>query len=391
MAFLTERDRQYRTPEDICAHLGDEYDKFNGAIVPPIYQSTLFVQPTDINGVTQTAHSYTRASNPTVEIAERKIAALEGGDGALCFSSGMAAISSAILHFCKSNCHVIIVTSSYGGTQSLIKGYLHDKFGITHTVVRGDSTEEIESAIKPETTLIVLESPSSMVYRLQDLEAVAVIAKKHGIGTVIDGTYGTPLHQHPLQYGIDIVCHTASKYLAGHSDLVAGAIVANREIIQSIQNNERVLLGGSMDANQASLLIRGMRTMPARLKQHGENAMKVAAFLENHPKVAKVYYPGSATFEQPELFRKYLSGTNGLMSIVLKGGVEAHKKLINSLHYFQNGCSWGGFESLCILINHKEADQAFGLPASLIRMHIGLENADTLIADLAQALDNLPE
>ena len=254
----------------------------------------------------------------------------------------------------------------------------------------GDDPEEIRRAIRPETTLIYLESPTSVVYRLQDLEAIASIAKEHGIGTVIDNTYATPLHQQPLKYGIDIVCQTASKYLGGHSDLIAGAVIARKEIIQSIQGNERVLLGGCMDAQQAALLIRGIRTLPIRVRQHGENAAKVAAFLENHPKVEQVFYPGSATYQQPELFQKYLTGTNGLMSIVLKGGQESHLKLINSLHYFQNGCSWGGFESLCILINHTAEDQeCFALPASLIRMHIGLENPDTLIADLSQALEKI--
>ena len=385
MALLTEQDRKYTTPEDICAHLGDEYGKFCGAIVPPIFQNSLFVHPTEINGVTSDDYSYTRSSNPTIDIAERKIAALEGADGALCFSSGMGAISSAIMHFVSAGCHVVLVATVYGNTMQMISSYL-EKFGVTHTLVDGDSVEEIEAAIRPETKLIYLESPSSLIFKMQDLEAIAAIAKARGIGTVIDNTYATPLHQQPLKHGIDITCHTASKYMGGHSDIVAGALAARKEIIESIQSKERHLFGNNMDPHQAWLLIRGLRTLPLRLKQHGENAAKVAAFLENHPKVQKVFYPGSATYEQPELFEKYLSGTNGLMSFVPNGSEEEVRKFARSLHFFQNGCSWGGFESLCLYIG----GDGERLPKNLVRIHVGLEEPSTLIADLNDALAKLP-
>ena len=252
---------------------------------------------------------------------------------------------------------------------------------MTYTFVDGRDISEIRDAIRPETTLIYLESPSSFVFRMQDLEAVAALAKEHGIGTVIDNTYATPLHQNPLRHGIDIVCHTATKYLGGHSDILGGAVVANREIISSIQGKERVLLGANMDPHQAWLLIRGMRTLPLRLKQHGENAMKVAAFLEGHPAVETVYYPGSETYGQKELFAKYLTGTNGLLSFVVKGEAENAHKVLNTLHHFQNGCSWGGFESLAIFIG--------GDSGRLIRAHVGLEDVQTLIADLDQALNRI--
>ena len=391
MAFLTEQDKQYVTPEDICAHVGDEYGKFMGAIVPPIFQNSLFVKPTDVNGVTQTEYAYTRVSNPTIDIAERKIAALEGGDGALCFSSGMGAISSAIMHFVSANCHVVLVATSYGCTLNFIKNYLHNKFGVTYTLVHGNSVEEIEQAIQPNTKLIYLESPSSLVFHMQDLEKIAALAKPRGIGTVIDNTYATPLHQQPLKHGIDISCHTASKYMGGHSDIVAGALIANREIIQSISSNERELLGNNMDPHQAWLLIRGLRTLPVRLKHHGESARKVAEFLENHPKVEKVFYPGSKTYDQPELYNKYLTGGNGLMSFVPKGTTEQVQAFVRSLHYFQNGCSWGGFESLAGTAGIDDDARAFGQHENLVRIHVGLEDVDTLIADLEQGLSKLPD
>ena len=391
MAFLTEQDRKYTTPEDICAHVGDDYANFNGAIVPPIYQNSLFVQPTEVNGVESSDYIYTRVANPTIDVAERKIAALEGADGALCFSSGMGAISSAILHFVKANCHIVLVGTAYGPTMTFIRRYLSQKFGVTHTLVVGSDVCEIEQAIRPETTLIYLESPSSAVFMMQDLRAVADIARERGIGTCIDNSYATPLHQQPLKHGIDIVVHTASKYLGGHSDIVAGALAARQEIVESIQHNERELLGSIMDPHQAWLLIRGIRTMPVRLKQHEINARKVAEFLENHPRIKRLYYPGSRTYAQPELFEKYLSGGNGLMSFTTYGSDEQVAKFINRLHCFQRGVSWGGFESLVTPIAWSPETERYGIPKNLVRIHVGLENPDTLIADLEQALSRLPE
>jgi len=207
MALLTDADRKYTNPLDICTHLGDEYGKFSGAIVPPIFQNSLFVRPTEINGVAPSDYVYTRSSNPTIEIAERKIAALEGADGAVCFSSGMAAISAAMLYFIRANCHVILAASSYGGALGLVRSYFPEKFQVEFTLVSGDSVAEIEAAIRPNTSLIYLESPSSCLFRMVDLEAVTEIAKARGIGTVIDNTYATPLHQQPLKHGVDIVCN----------------------------------------------------------------------------------------------------------------------------------------------------------------------------------------
>ena len=391
MAFLTEKDRMYKTPEDICAHVGDDYAKFHGAIVPPIYQNSLFVQPTEVNGVSGSEFVYTRVSNPTTEIAERKIAALEGADGALCFSSGMAAITSAILHFTRAGSHIVLVGTAYGPAMRFIRDYLSERFGVTHTLVVGNDLAEIEAAIGDKTTLIYLESPSSGVFMMQDIEAVAAMAKARGIGTVIDNTYATPLHQQPLRYGIDISVHTASKYLGGHSDIIAGALAARREIIESIQGKERELLGSVMDPHQAWLLIRGIRTMPVRLKQHGESARKVAAFLEKHPKVVRVFYPGSETYAQKALFDKYLSGTNGLISFVPAGSGEEVAAFMGKLHLFQRGVSWGGFESLVTPIGWSEEAERYGVPRNLVRIHVGLEDVNSLIADLDAALATLPE
>ncbi len=394
MAASQMQDKKYLTKEDICTHVGDEYAEYMGAIVPPIFQNSLFVRPTPDNGVDNHGHLYTRDSNPTIEIAERKIAALEGAEAAACFPSGMGAISSAILYFIQKDSHVVLVQTAYGPTRRFITEYLTKKFGITYTLVHGSDVSEIQAAIQDNTALIYLESPSSFVFHVQDLEAISAIAKAHGIGTVIDNSYATPLHQNPLAHGIDIVCHTASKYLGGHSDIVAGALAAKAEIVESIVGNERELIGACMDPHQAWLLIRGMRTLPVRLKQHEENALAVARYLESHPKVERVYYPALESHPEHELFTRYNSGACGLLSFVPKGGVKETYDIINACRLFQYGCSWGGFESLIIDAGvglSEEESRDFGVPQNLIRLHVGLEHKDSLIADLEQALSVIPD
>ena len=392
MANLKPQDLQYKTKSDIVTHVGDEYAEFMGAIVPPIFQNSLFLKPTPYNGIPEdNEFVYTRVNNPTIDIAERKIAALECAEAAACFSSGMGAISAAIMHFVKKDCHIIAPHTIYGPTRTFITKYLAEKFGVTHTFVHGSDLEEINAAIRPETTLIYLESPSSLVLYMQDIEEIAKIAKEHGIGTAIDNTYATPLHQNPYTYGIDLVCHTASKYMGGHSDIVAGVVAGSKEMIEQIAHEERELLGSCMDPHQAWLLIRGLRTMPVRVKAHGESGLKVAKWLEQQPCVKQVFYPGLDSHPQKELVDKYLKGgLNGLIGFVYDGTAEQAREFMYSLKMFQYGVSWGGFESLVapgsVGLTDEEA-AAIGMPANVIRIHVGLEDVDTLIADLAQAFE----
>ena len=392
MANLKPQDLQYKTKSDIVTHVGDEYAEFMGAIVPPIFQNSLFLKPTPYNGIPEgNEFVYTRVNNPTIDIAERKIAALECAEAAACFSSGMGAISAAIMHFVKKDCHIIAPHTIYGPTRTFITKYLAEKFGVTHTFVHGSDLEEIKAAIRPETTLIYLESPSSLVLYMQDIEEIAKIAKEHGIGTAIDNTYATPLHQNPYTYGIDLVCHTASKYMGGHSDIVAGVVAGSKEMIAQIAHEERELLGSCMDPHQAWLLIRGLRTMPVRVKAHGESGLKVAKWLEQHPCVKEVFYPGLDSHPQKELVDKYLKGgLNGLIGFVYDGSAEQAREFMYSLKMFQYGVSWGGFESLVapgsVGLTDEEA-AAIGMPANVVRIHVGLEDVDTLIADLEQAFE----
>lgn len=390
MAALKPQDAHYQNVEDICTHLGDEYAQYMGAIIPPIFQNSLFVRSTPENGIPDSGFVYTRVSNPTIELPERKIAAMEGAEAAACFSSGMGAISAAIMHFIRKDCHVILPRTIYGPTRVFLTEYLAERFGVTHTFVHGSDVKEIEDAVRPETALIYLESPSSMLFQMQDIEEIAKIAKAHGIHTIIDNTYATPLHQNPLSYGIDLVCHTASKYMGGHSDIVAGVIAGAKTDIDSICHHERELFGACMDPHQAWLLTRGLRTMPIRLRQHGESGMKVARYLEQHPCVKQVFYPGLDSHPQRDLVKKYLRGTNGLISFIYDGTAEQATAFIYALKVFQFGCSWGGFESLVVPssvgMSEEDADKV-GLSPNIIRIHVGLENVETLIADLDQAFE----
>ncbi len=388
MALITNSDKQWQTPDDICAHVGDDYAQHHGAIVPPIYQNSLFVQD-GANG----PYTYSREANPTVEVAERKIAALEGAQGALCFASGMAAISSAILHFVRAGSHLVMVGTAYGPTRRFAAVYLKERLGVETTFVNGSCPQEIFDAVRENTRLIYLESPSSLVFHMQDLDAVSAFAHSRGIGTVIDNTYATPLHQQPLLHGIDISCHTASKYMGGHSDIVAGALAASAEIVESIRKNERELFGACMDPHQAWLLARGLRTLPVRLKRHGESGKKVAAYLESRAEVVRVNYPGSATYPQKELFARYLTGTNGLLSFQLRATPEQVRRFVASLRVFQRGVSWGGFESLAwpVSLDATPGPERPGAAPDGVRLHVGLEEPSTLIADLEQAFASLRE
>lgn len=371
------------TKEDILAHLGDEYDRFLGAVVPPIYQSTLFVQPTDSNGVHNQDYVYSRISNPTVEVVEQKMATLEQGEKALCFSSGMAAISAGIMSCLVANSHVICIETVYGPTRIFLSDYLK-KFGITVTFVTGNSLTEIEAAIQENTALIYLESPSSHVYRVQNLTAISSLGKRNKLVTMIDNTYATPLYQNPLDYGIDLVVHSASKYLGGHSDVLGGVLIGSQARLKPLIEEERAFFGAAMDPHQSWLLLRGMRTLGVRLEKHQANAQKIADYLDNHPQVEKVSYLGLPSHPDHQLAKSQMRGFNGLISLIVKGGEAKQVSFINQLRYFQHGVSWGGYESL--VANVTVGKELPGVPTGLIRLHVGLENSETLIADLAQAL-----
>ncbi len=388
--------------ETMLAHHGEERDQYHGAVVPPIFQNSLFTFK-DWDAI-DTAFDdrmgnfiYSRGKNPTISTVEQKLALIAGGDKAQLFPSGMAAISASCLHFLEPNDHVIAIKNLYGPASTLLKSYLSKKMNIETTFVYGEDIKDFENAIRPNTKLIYLESPSSVVFSLQDIKAVANLAKKNNIKTIIDNTWSTPIFQKPLEMGIDLEVHSCSKYFGGHSDLIAGVVIGKKEDLDSIFLNEYEMLGPKVAPMEAWLLMRSLRTLPMRLEKHQENAIAVANFLEGHPKIASITYPGLPSFPQYELGKQQMSGYGGLMAFQLKtNDLDKIKTFFNTLNIFLKGVGWGGHESLVYVpaisyLKELDKDQFEGLGISLgdIRISVGLENKDDLIKDLENALQTI--
>lgn len=384
--------------ETLLAH--DAERNPNGAVVPPIYQNSLFTFESwdDIDQAFDNrmeSFIYTRGRNPTVKQVEEKLAALCGGEKAQLFPSGMGAISAAIMHCVNAGDHIITIKNLYGPANNFISSYLKPKFNVEVTYVSGKDISDFENAIQDNTSLIYLESPSSAVFSLQDIEAVAKLAKSRGIKTMIDNTWTSPIFQKPLAMGIDLEIHSCSKYIGGHSDVVAGLVVGSKKEVESISLREFEWIGAKIAPFEAWLLLRSLRTLPIRMKQHQENALAVAEFLENHPKIQLIRYPGAKSFDQKELAKKQMSGLTGLMGFQLKtDDLEKIKAFVNTLKYFHLGVSWGGHESLIYApaisyLKELSPDQFAGLGISLgdMRISVGLENKEDLIADLGRALE----
>ena len=378
----------------ITAHYGEEYEHYYNAIVPPIFMNSLNVFETlddyyDFDRTDKHKYCYGRVQNPTVRILEDKVAALEHGVGALAFASGMAAATTAVLTSCKAGSNVVCIHNAYGPLKDFLTKYCSEHMNITTTFVKGDRPEEFEEHVTDATDLIVLESPSSLVFSLQDISAVSEIAKKHHALVYIDNTFCTPIYQQPLDMGADIVMHTTSKYIGGHSDLIGGMLVVKDPELMKKLTAQRELLGGIVGPMEAWLMIRGLRSMEVRLGAHQETAMKVAAFLEKHPKVRKVYYPGLPSHPQYQLMKRQQTGNTGLMSFEIDGTTEEATKVAEALKIFKIGVSWGGFESL-VFLPHARLDQetcrVLGADQNVIRIHCGLEGTDALISDLESAL-----
>ncbi len=379
----------------ILHHMGEEALP-EGAVSPPIYQTSIFCFPDfahfrdAIND--EVNHSlYTRGNNPTVSLAEEKIAALEGGERAKLVSAGVAAISHAVMAFVEAGDHVVCVEDAYSWTKTLLSSYL-PRFGVKATFVEGCDPEEIFRAVRPETKVIYLESPTTFTFKLQDLDAVAAFARKRGIKTVIDNTWATPIFCNPIAHGIDLVVHSGSKYLGGASDIIAGAIVGSKADVDLIQKKEFLQLGTVPDPMMAWLLMRGMRTLHIRMNAHYEGTLAVARHLEKHPKVASVLYPMLDSFAQAPLARKLFTGGSGLFSLRLgTDRVAEVARFTDSLTLFKRAVSWGGYESLVFpdAVRYPDIASVPADRAGLVRLHIGLENPADLIEDLDRALSSV--
>lgn len=385
------------SPEMITSHYGEEYERYYNAIVPPIFMNSLniFNEIDDYyNAKVHDKHTYVygRVQNPTVRILEDKVAALEHGVAAFAFASGMAAATTAVLSVVRTGQNIVCLRNAYGPLKNFVENYCPAHLGTTLTYVKGTEVSEFEEAISDNTSLVILESPSSVVFTLQDIEAICKIAHAHGAKVYIDNSFCTPIFSTPLDLGVDIVMHTASKYMGGHSDIIGGVLAVRDEQLANTIVTNRELFGGIIGPMEAWLILRGLRTLSVRVRAHEEAATRVAQYLENHPKVDKVYYTGLKSHPQYDLVQKQQSGSTGLLTFEIKGSTEDARKVINSLKVFKIGVSWGGFESLACM-PHLRCDeqtcQWLGGKQHLIRIHCGLEGTDALIADLEQALSNI--
>ncbi|MBL7873282.1 MAG: aminotransferase class I/II-fold pyridoxal phosphate-dependent enzyme [Cyclobacteriaceae bacterium] len=379
----------------ILNELGEERENYFNAIAPPIIQTSNFSFRNVAEFRTALADEYeailySRGNNPTVDILRKKLAALDGAEDALVFGSGIASIAVPLLALLKQGDHVVSVAKPYSWTVKLFERLL-PKFGITTTFVDGTKTENFENALQANTKLIYLESPNTFTYELQDLPAVAALAKSKGILTMIDNSYCSPINQQPYVMGIDLVAQSATKFIGGHSDVVAGVVTGSKAIIKKIFDAEFLNIGGNISPMNAWLLIRGLRTLPIRIQRVCESTRKVVDHLAAHPRIERVIFPFHPSFPQYELAKKQMKDAGGLFSMVLKANtLEEVEKFCNSLKHFFLAVSWGGHESLVIpsavSIKPHEFD-ATNSTHRLIRIYVGLEDADYLISDLKQALE----
>lgn len=377
-------------PETICAHYGEEPERQFGAAAPPVYQTSTFIYP-DLETFEKrrtfesTRYDYSRGGNPTVQILEAKLARLERGNWADCFGSGMAAISAAVNACVAADTHVVAVAHCYGPTQWYLQHL--QRFGVTTTFVSGTDTAEFERALQANTKLLYLESPTSGRFEVLDVPALVALAQSRGITTIFDNSWASPIYQNPLEVGIDMVVHSATKYLNGHSDVVAGVVAGRDAQIRHRLWHEVELLGGILDPHAAWLMLRGMRTLPLRMERHQSNALAVARALEASEKVKFVLHPGLESHPQRARARAQLRGTGSLFSFALvEQNREAMKRFFERSKLFRIGVSWGGFESLCLggTLLSESPDK----PEWLIRLHVGLESEADLVADVLQALED---
>ncbi len=367
-------------------HAGQEPDPATGAVIVPIYQTSTFAQE-DI-GVHK-GYEYARSGNPTRSALETAIAALENGSYGLAFASGLAAETTVLLALLKSGDHILCGDDVYGGTYRLLKRVFEDK-GISASFVDTSDTAKVAAALRPETRLIWLETPTNPWLKLADIAAIAALARKHGSLTLVDNTFASPACQRPLELGADIVLHSTTKYLGGHSDVVGGAIVTNEpgvyERLKFVQNAAGAVPGPF----DSWLVLRGLKTLALRMRQHSANALAVAQFLQQHPAVERVLYPGLPEHPQHALACTQMHGFSGMVSCILHGGEAAARAMVRRTRLFTLAESLGGVESLIELpaaMTHASvAGSALEVPAGLVRLSVGIEEVDDLLRDLEQAL-----
>jgi len=394
--------QQVRTSTQ-AVHAGEEKHKPYHSLTMPIVQTSTYVFEDTAALIEHMQRKeaskplmrgeYGRYGNPTQQVVERKLAALEGGESALLFDSGMSAITLTLLTLLSEGSHLILTDDCYRRTREFCLSFLQ-RFGIETTIVPMNDGPALEAAVRENTALIFSETPTNPYLRVLDLPGVVAVARRHGLRVLVDSTFATPHNLRPLDHGVDLVIHSATKYLAGHNDLLAGVAIGSEELVGRLREAQG-MIGGIVDPHNAYLLLRGLKTLALRVEKQNENGLQVARFLEDHPRVRRVYYPGLTSHPDHELARAQMAGFGGVVSFEIDGGLEETSAFIDALRIPYIGPSLGGVESIIeqpALMSHftKDLEERLelGIRDELVRYALGIEDSEDLIADLRQALGN---
>jgi methionine-gamma-lyase len=383
----------------LAVHAGEDLTENHGAVSVPIYPASVYAFPdadegAAIHNEVKPGYYYGRLGNPTQTALESAVKELENAGDALAFASGMAAVSAAVLSVARTGDHIVLPDSMYSTTTNFV-AYINEKFGIEYSLVDATRAENYAAAVRSNTKIFWLETPSNPLVKITDLAAVAQIAKDKGITTIADNTFATPFNQRPLDLGVDAVIHSATKYLGGHSDLTAGVLAGSKEFVAHARHTMSKLFGGNIAPQIAWLVLRGIKTLALRMERHNSNALAIARMLDAHPKVIATYYPGLETHENHDIARRQMRGFGGMIGLDV-GSVENGKTFVNNLKICTLATSLGGVETIVqhsASMTHATLSPAARLKAGvtdgLIRLSVGIEDADDLIADLGQALDKI--
>lgn len=382
-------------------HAGEARAKPHHALTTPIVQTSTFTftDTADLASFKEAymwgdeieRNEYGRYGNPTVAAVERKLAELDSGEAALLFSSGMAAVTTTLFSLLSAGTHLVMTDDCYRRTRQFVTQFLM-RYDVAATLVPVSDYAALEAAIRPNTRLILTESPTNPYLRVVDLPRLVEIARRHELKTVIDSTFATPINQRPLEFGVDVVIHSATKYMGGHNDLLAGVVVASDYLIGGLRDTQG-MMGAICDPHTAYLLLRGLKTLELRVKRHNDTGLEIARYLDGHPKIRRVYYPGLRSHPDHAVAREQMSGFGGVVSFEVDADLETTGRLVDKLRIPYIGPSLGGVESLVIQVAQatyyelsSEERAKLGISDTLVRFAVGIEDADDLIADLSQAL-----
>ncbi|MEB1809434.1 MAG: methionine gamma-lyase [Bacillaceae bacterium] len=391
--------KNYRLETEVI-HKGYDSQSFQGSLTPPLFQSSTFTMKSAEQGERRFAgeeegYVYSRLGNPTVTVLEERIAELEGGEAGLAFSSGMAAVSATLFGLVRSGDHILVSEGVYGCTYGLLE-LLRDRFNVEYDLIAMDEEDHIRSYIRPETKVIYVETPINPTMKIVDLELVCKLGKQFEAKVVVDNTFATPYLQRPITFGADVVVHSATKYISGHGDVVAGLMVGSREFVNEVRMTTQKDIGGIISPFDAWLLIRGLKTLPVRMDRHCTNAVKLAEKMKAHPKVKGIIFPGDDQFPQAEIVKSQMKQAGGMISFLLDGGKETAQRFMNELELIKIAVSLGDAETLIqhpATMTHsvvpEEKREKMGIGHELIRLSVGLEAWEDIWADIEQALEKI--